>query len=65
LEGSLCARGYLNPDMVQSRYATAGAGIQLLLLGAELWIRRWFDGDLSATSSFVSNAMESSCGNFD
>ena len=59
MEGSLCARGYLNPDSVNNFYASSEAGIQLLLLGAELWIRRWFDGDLNATASFAASAMQS------
>jgi asparagine synthase (glutamine-hydrolysing) len=42
VEGGLCSSGYINPDAVLKYYDSAGPGIQLLLLGAELWFRRWF-----------------------
>jgi asparagine synthase (glutamine-hydrolysing) len=58
LKGSLCARGILNPDTVESTYYDSGAGIQLLLLGAELWIRRWLEGDLKAAANFAASEMQ-------
>lgn len=52
LDGSLCSHGYLNADTIQNTYSASGAQIQLLLLGAELWFRRWIDGDKQTIRTF-------------
>jgi hypothetical protein len=59
LEGSLCCRGFINPQTVQTSYSDLGANIQLLLVGAELWARRWIEGDTKAVTYFSVNVMRS------
>jgi asparagine synthase (glutamine-hydrolysing) len=65
LDGSLCAKGYLNPDTIESVYPNAGAGMQLLLLGAELWARRWLEGDHDAIAKFVVDATQNAPSSID
>jgi asparagine synthase (glutamine-hydrolysing) len=65
LDGSLCAKGYLNPDTIESAYPNAGAGMQLLLLGAELWARRWLEGDHDAIAKFVVDATQNAPSSID
>ena len=44
-DGSLCARGLLDADQLKNNFTQAPTGVQILLLAAELWSRRWLDNE--------------------
>jgi len=52
LNGSLCASGIFETDKLQTQYPKMNPGAQMLLIGAELWYRCWFENDVSSIRKF-------------
>lgn len=57
LKGSLCSSGLYKPDILRRTYPTMNSGEQLLLIGSELWHRRWIENDTSAVCSFINSCV--------
>ena len=52
LDGSICASGIFEAGWLQSHYLKVSPRVQLLLIGAELWYRRWIENDAEAIREF-------------
>jgi asparagine synthase (glutamine-hydrolysing) len=50
--GSLCQRGFINPDNLFQLFDSFNYSNQLMLISAELWSRRWIENDFSAIDNF-------------
>lgn len=57
--GCLCDRGILNEDKLRRIYSNLHAGQKLLLIGAELWVRRWLEDDMDAIHCFSGQCIRS------
>lgn len=64
LEGCLCSRGILSPKPINVFYPKAPAGVQLLLVGVELWARFWLEGDAATFELFSEGAVGQSSTKF-
>lgn len=56
LNGSLCRNGLLRETYLHNTYQNMNPANKLMLIGAELWYRCWFDNDKASVESFAEQA---------